>query len=104
MRQSRPFTRASYTAEVARSVKPRGRPSAARYNFAVLAINQCKAHANIYFPQFNFEMHIGRLSCGFFLIYGTRHRVHDCINISDKCIRPCIVPYIVPLAALVLFH
>jgi len=33
-----------------------------RCNFVVLTINQCKAHANIYFHQFNSEIYIWRLS------------------------------------------
>jgi len=41
---------------------PRGRLNAAPCNFVVLTINQCKAHANIYFHQFNSEIYIWRLS------------------------------------------
>jgi len=41
---------------------PRGRSSAVRCNFVVLTINQSKAHANIYFHQFNSEIYIWRLS------------------------------------------
>lgn len=46
---SRPFTRAELY--VTKRKTPRGRPCATRYNFVVLTINQCKARANIYFPN-----------------------------------------------------
>jgi len=63
---------------------PRGRLNAVPCNFVVLTINQCKAHANIYFHQFNSEIYIWRLPrVVFFLIYGSRH-VRQSINISDK--------------------